>query len=545
MPSAEVTPSPSSIRTLTICSVAIVGLLAIVPLTLGWSSGANLWILAGGLCAATLLTRAQPLEWRESFQALFLLGLTTRAVLHVLIFAWARAADGPFLSPDAVLYFRESLLLAEQQLRLPSPPYVFFGTFDCAHYYLFGAARWLLSADLFDFQALNIVVSSFVGPLTYAIARRLSVPYAWAVGLVVTFYPSLMALSVNDLMKDASVIGFFMAGTWAMVELWLDATSRTRRIVLVALAVVSLAYVRMSRFYVPAFFELAMLVALAVTLAKRLLGASPSLVSRSAVVALLVAMALIEALPMWLGWGSSPVMVWRVLNHSLETPEMRLSGIGMVDRLQAGRAIGPRHSSDLSASGNLSMRASDIVAEVKKEARNRRSSAIVVAEKVDEPAVVGPPPPDPNLRQRVTRMAANGVRKLLGPFPWVMPPSWDARTILVGDYLMFPGMIIWYLVLPVAVVSLFLVPWQALRHAQFAYPLLALTVFVGILFVQYLVLNLSYRQREFMFPFLALGSAFAISQWPTSKWAVRGYAVYVGGIVALALAHTALRAGLL
>ena len=54
--------------------------------------------------------------------------------------------------------------------------------------------------------------------------------------------------------------------------------------------------------------------------------------------------------------------------------------------------------------------------------------------------------------QRMARLAANLIRKLLGPFPWVMPPSWDARTVLVGDYLMFPGMILWYLVLPLAVV---------------------------------------------------------------------------------------------
>ena len=145
--------------------------------------------------------------------------------------------------------------------------------------------------------------------------------------------------------------------------------------------------------------------------------------------------------------------------------------------------------------------------------------------------------------QRMARLAANLIRKLLGPFPWVMPPSWDARTVLVGDYLMFPGMILWYLVLPLAVVGLVLVPWQALRRQEFAYPLLALTGFVGILFAQYLTLNLSYRQREFMFPFLALGATFAFSQRTDSKWPGRFYGVYLLGLLAFAALHLMIRAG--
>ncbi|BCS34693.1 hypothetical protein TBR22_A39190 [Luteitalea sp. TBR-22] len=536
--------SPLASRSFAWTCAGLLAIAGLLPLLLGWSNGAHLWMLGCGLLVGAALTAAQPLSWRGEFRGLFLLALTVRAVLHLAVYGWARSADGPYLSPDATLYFGQSLQLSLAGMRLPLPPYVYFGTFDCAHYYLFGAARWLAGADLFSLQMVNIILSSLVGPLTYAIARRLAVPYALAVGVIVALYPSLIALSINDLMKDASVIGFFMVGAWATVELWRADSGTMRRVVLVATAVVVLSYVRMSRFYVPAFFEAGLLVAIGVALARQVVGVPASPLNRSAVLGLTAAILLVELIPMGLGWPSSPVMVWRAFNQSLDTAEMRLSAVGMVDRMQAGGNVGPKHSGDLSASGNLSMRASDVVAQVARGAASGERLAPFV-QPAPPPVTAAPQGPPPTMRQRFVRIAANGVRKLFGPFPWVMPTSWDARTILVGDYLMFPGMIIWYLLLPLALAGLLLVPWTALRQGQFAYPLLALTAFVGILFLQYLVLNLSYRQREFMFPFLALGAAFVVSRRPASKWPVLGYAAYLGCIVLLAGVHLALRSRVL
>lgn len=526
-----------------VCSALLV-LFALVPLALGWSGGGNVWILLTGVLAGVLLMRAQAPEWRQAFLLLFLLALTTRVVVHVGVFGWARAADGPFLSPDATLYFRESLQLSMRDLWLPVPAYVFFGTFDCAHYYLFGAARWLLSAGLFDLQVLNIVLSALVGPLTYAMSRRMEVPHAFSVGVAVSLYPSLIALSVNDLMKDASVIGFFMIGTWAVVELWVAPSSWRRRLALMALAVATLSYVRMSRFYVPAFLELAVLGAMSLRLAKHLLGVPVARFRGAAALSLLATMALVEGVPMSFGWKSSPVMVWQALTHSLDTPEMRLSAVGLVDRIQADGHVQPRHRGDLSASGSRSVRAADVLAEVDGARRQTRHSAVIVPEPQYELEDVEEQLSRLSTPQKLTRFAANLVRKLFGPYPWVMPPSWDARTILVGDYLMFPGMLLWYLLLPLGVAGLLIIPWQALRDGHVSNPLLALTGFVGVLFVQYLVLNLSYRQREFMFPFLAMVAAFSMTQLPASKWPLFGYLTYLGTVVCLAIVHLALRSGL-
>lgn len=544
VPTTNSIPLPFTARTFSWICGALLLAMAALPLVVGWSGGAHLWILALGLLGGAVLTLAQPAPWRAPFWTLFLLGLTTRVVLHAGVFTWARAADGPFLSPDATLYFGQSLQLAMQDLRLPLPPYVYFGTFDCAHYYLFGAAHWLWGADLFGLQVLNIVLSSVVGPLTYAIARRVEVPYAFAVGVVVALYPSLIALSINDLMKDASVIGFFLIGAWAIVELWLGDPSTRRRVLLVAVAVLTLSYVRMSRFYVPAFLEAGTVAAVA-ALGLNALRGQPVSMSRVAVLSVATSLVLVELIPMRLGWPSSPVMVWQAINHSLETPEMRLSAVGMVDRMQAGGQVGPRHGGDLTGTGNLSTRAGDIVAQVARASGTNRSATVFLQPTRPLPpaaaavALQGPPP---TLARRVVLTGANLVRKVFGPFPWVMPPMWDARLILTGDYLMFPGMIIWYMLLPLALAGLVLVPFHALTRPHVPTVFLALATFVSILFVQFLALNLSYRQREFMFPFLALCAAFAVAQRPATKWPAYGYAAYLGGIVLLAGVHIALRA---
>ena len=90
------------------------------------------------------------------------------------------------------------------------------------------------------------------------------------------------------MLKDASVIGLFMVGTWAVVELWVRPGTLARRVGLVAVAACALSYVRMSRFYVPAFLELAILMALALAALKHMQRSSVALASRSAALGLLL-----------------------------------------------------------------------------------------------------------------------------------------------------------------------------------------------------------------------------------------------------------------
>lgn len=520
----------------------LIGLAAFLAIRMHWSSGAHVWILLGGVAVGLALQRAQPAEWRATFGTILGLGLATRVVLHVALYAWATAAGGPFLSSDATLYFSESLQLAEDDFAIGAPPWVFFRTYDCAHYFLFAGARWLVDADLFALQTLNIVIASMVGPLVYAIARRLDVPYAATIGTVVALYPSLVALSINDLMKDAGVIGLSMLGIWAIVEAWMGQPSVRRRAALVAIAVVALSYVRMSRFYVPAFLAVGLLAAVGAALLLRRTGrTTPGL---PVIASLVLTLALVELVPMSFGWPWSPVMVSRALNHTLETPAMRLYATGLVDRLQAGGEVGPRHRGDVGVSGPTSVRASDVLDKVVKAGASQvpRPTRNLAPDPVPPPAAAPAQPETP--RAIAMRIAANGVRKLFGPFPWILPPAWDARTILVGDYLLFPGMVIWYLLLPVALIGLVVVPWRAMMASQCSWPLVGLAVFVSLLFAQYMVLNLSYRQREFMFPFLALAAACAVHLVGRSAWSRIGYATYVVGLVAMAVVHLSLRSAL-
>ena len=66
--------------------------------------------------------------------------------------------------------------------------------------------------------------------------------------------------------------------------------------------------------------------------------------------------------------------------------------------------------------------------------------------------------------------------------------------------------------------------------------------FSAALFVLYLGLNLSWRQREFMFPFLVLLAFWAIDRVRAQRWARYAYAAYWCGIVLLAVTHTVVRA---
>jgi hypothetical protein len=162
--------------------------------------------------------------------------------------------------------------------------------------------------------------------------------------------------------------------------------------------------------------------------------------------------------------------------------------------------------------------------------------APVPAEEERSPAAAAPPE-----GSRLVRWATNGIRKLFGPFPWVPPPDWSPQTITLGDYLLFPGMLVWYAVLPIALASMLLLTTDALRGRAGGLAL-GLALFSAAMFGIYLLLNLSWRQREFMFPFLVLLSFAAIDRlraWPWSRYA---YAAYWGGLVALAVAHTVVRA---
>jgi hypothetical protein len=142
-------------------------------------------------------------------------------------------------------------------------------------------------------------------------------------------------------------------------------------------------------------------------------------------------------------------------------------------------------------------------------------------------------------------LAANAFRKFFGPFPWVMPQSWDPKTIMPSDTMLYPGMLLWYAVLPLGLGGGLFLLWQTIQRRTVPLPLVIAAGIVAVFLVQYLVLNLSWRQREFMFPFLLVLAFFAVEQGWSNKQVRYGYGAYWALLVLVAVAHLSVRALLL
>jgi cation transport ATPase len=302
-----------------------------------------------------------------------------------------------------------------------------------------------------------------------------------------------------------------------------------------------LAYSRMSRFYVAPFFAAAFIGAWVVT---RLASTeSRRWIPRSRFAVSVVAIFLIaEIVPMRLGWPPSTVMVANQVVSTLDSPAMRVYAKGLFDRAAAA----PEDTPEQSAAKYVPPRAvNDILRDFSRGARLPSAlEAVQAAEREQhrEKPVKRQTEEGVSLARRLVTMAANGFRKFFGPFPWVMPTSWDPQTIMRSDALLFPGMLLWYAVLPLGLGGGLFLVWQMFQRRSVSMPLLVAAGIVAVFLAQYLVLNLSWRQREFMFPFLLVLACFAVEQgWP--KPLVRyGYAAYWTMLFLVAIAHLSVRA---
>jgi hypothetical protein len=258
--------------------------------------------------------------------------------------------------------------------------------------------------------------------------------------------------------------------------------------------------------------------------------------NRAAAATLASILLVVELLPWALGWPLSPVIMTRQTRHSLNSPGMYDYAPGLVDR--AVSRPGPSERRD-----QVSRRAGrDVPGRPSRGSDGgvSGSGAPGRAEWGEAPVDGAQAEPVTGVRRAAT-FVANGFRKLFGPYPWVMPPSWDARTILEGDYLLFPGMLVWYAVLPLALAGLALTCVGLARRAAQPPVAVAAAGLIACLGVMYLVLNLSYRQREFMFPFLLLACCVAYERCWSLRAARAAYAVYWLGLATLATAHLTLR----
>jgi hypothetical protein len=245
-----------------------------------------------------------------------------------------------------------------------------------------------------------------------------------------------------------------------------------------ALVAVALAYLRVSRFYTAAYFELGLAVALIVALWRR------EGVSRSSFLPACAMILAGELIPMTLGWPSSPRMVVDQIGHVLGQPLMRYGSQGMADLL-----IAPAEG---------------------------KTGAIQVIDI---------------------------VRRTFGPFVWVLPTKWDRLTLVYSnDFVLYPGTLLWYAMQPYLVAGI----WATFRQFKSAGRsrlwLVALSVFAVVYLLQFALVNLSYRQRDAMFPvFLLVALAGYVQSGEWTHWK-KWYGLYWLALGILAATHLVLRA---
>lgn len=467
-------------------AIATSGVGLVVAVFLPVDKGPFLRVGGIGVIAALALCVFEPRESRRVFLSVFFWAFAARLILLDALLSLSAHVGGPFLGPDGTSYWFGAQELAASAFHLPAHPTTVFGSLDVAHYYLFAAAIRFLGADLYGLQLINCFATALVAPLVFAIARRVIPEWAGLISLAIAFYPSMIVLSAADLLKDPTIILATVAFARAVVNL--DGPL-ARTVAMIALATVALLYLRTARGYIVFHIEFAA----TATFVYCVVPNRWASVGARRTLLVLAIFAAGEALPMAAGWPSSPSIFVGQVRHTLGTPRMREADLGL---LRPWRARG---GSPLSPEENASAR--------------------------------GGSPLSP----------ANLFRKMFGPFVWILPDHWNVERILRADYLLYPGMLVWYALLPLCFAGLILaaIGWAVAPRLPIA--LLPFWIVLITYGGQYLAINLSYRQREAMFPFLVMFAAIGIARLRDAQWARAAYAAYWAVLVAVAVVHLAVR----
>ncbi len=448
---------------------------------------ASVWLLLGVLAAAGFAIAAtEPRRTQIVSLNVFALALAMRVLWLVGAAVAAGRGATPLLGPDSSTYWEGAIDLVSQHFHLGVPPPTYFGTYDVGQYYLFASVVSVFGAHVVCLQLLNAGLSALTAPLAFGIAR-LTVPRgARAIGVFVALSPSLTALSSMDLLKDPSVIFATFVALLATVRLLRERAVR-RLIGPATAALTAFLYLRMTRFYAFAYIEYATIGAIGLAL---FLCGRAGARRRAAVATLLCMFGLAEIIPAPVGWPPTPVLFASQVGYVLGTPSMRFYSPGLMHRV-----------------------------------RSRQQPEI------DR----GP--------QDVATAAANLVRRVLGPFPWIPPSGWSLRTLQTGDYFLYPGMLLWYAVLPFVVIGFAIAGRATFRKsARMPMGVAVLWLFTAGYSLQYLLINVSYRQREAIVPLLLVFAWWGIVYWWERPRLTRWYGAYWAALVVLAVAHLGLRA---
>lgn len=442
----------------------MLGLLLVVlaiPPVLGYTDLSYLWCALVVTFLIVPFSLGEPADTRRLFLAVWALGFLLRVVLLLAVFDASVRAGGPFLGPDSSEFFRESRVIADRGFVLGAHPIAVFETYDVAHYYVYAFLMRAFNADLFALQLFNCGLTALAAPLMLSLARRVIPRWAVFFAVLVAINPSLMVLSIKDLLKDPSILGALSMTLWGLVRLC-EAPRWPSRIAYGSVAALALSYLHMDRFYVAAYLEIAA-VALLAFLAWRGKGG----IQRHVVAAVLAVFVVSEALPMALGWPSAPAILVEQVRFVGRSAGMFQADMGVTERAVRSRQA------------------------LRKAAEGAKDESISTLEPV-------------SLTIQSAGVGINLVRRFFGPFVWIAPEAWTVRHLLSGDYLLYPGTLVWYFVLPLALTGGILTIRRIANGEEQNPAIIGLMVFCGLYFAQYLLINLSFRQRDVMFPVVAM-----------------------------------------
>ena len=477
----------------------------LLPQFLPGVTSSYLLVVAVAAGAALLIAATEDAAHRATSLNLFIWALLARCLAVTACYALGVREGGPFLGPDSTTYFTKGGELAASAFHLDMHPVIVFGSYDVSHYYLFAAAIRYLHTDLFGLQVMNCAMIALAAPLMFGIARIMLPSAALVLGLAVALHPSLIALAAVDLLKDPSIIFGTVLLVWVIVRLTVE--RRPYAMGLYALAgLVAALYLRSGRFYSFAYLEFAFI---ATVVFLRLLRVP---MFQRATAAVLVAAVFLtgEVVLARASWPPSAIMVASNVSYVLDTPAMSHYAAGLFDRVRI-------------ASKSTKMMAGD-------------HDPIMV------PVHLGPQSGRFAIAGTIVSSFANLFRRLYGPFVWILPNDWHFRVLQAGDYLLFPGMLVWYGLLPVIVVGLGATGWRIVTRTETRFGVVFLWFFSAVYFAQYLLINLSYRQRDVMLPvllfFACVGAPYLarMARWRT--W----YASYWIALALIASVHILARA---
>jgi hypothetical protein len=480
----------------------IAACLALPPL-FGFGNASYLASAAVTALIALAFSRLEAPEERRTFLALWMLSLfLTLVALLAMSGAWW-SVGGPSLGRDSMLYLRRSLVLARTHFDLGDHPTHVFGTTELAHYYVYAALIRFFDADVFAIQTFNSGLLAMAGALTYAAARFIIPRYAVAAGALVALDPELAMLAARDLLKDPSIVLGLTASVRALVGMW-QATTRWERLTWGAVGATMIGYLRIDRSYVAVYLAVAVAaVALLVGFRRR-----PTIAAgRTVAIALLAVFATAEIAIVAMGWPSAVTLMYGQIVHVRHTRGMSDYASGMADRLTG--SVAPAVSA-IRPEGDAATQGSEQLG----GGLGLPAWAVSVA---------------------------NAVRRMYGPFVWIVPPRWDLPEILTADYVLYPGMLVWYAVLPVACVGVGGTLWRTLVGREENVARMVLCVFTVLYFAPYLMVNFSYRQRAAMFPLVAVFAFVGLSEVTRIRAWKRWYAGYWGLLGLVAAGHLALR----